>query len=188
MPWAPDYCTVEELADWLNDANDANDDVYAAAIGAASRLIDDWTGRQFGSSLAESRTYAANGLGRVEIDDLAVAPVTVVDGAGAAVTGYTLGPVNAPQTGKVWTRIGLAEGYDLGLTKVIVTAAWGWTEVPPAVKLACLMQAARFAKRKDSPYGISGSPDAQGELRLLARLDPDVQTSLTAYRRKVLPR
>jgi len=65
-----------------------------------------------------------------------------------------------------------------------VTALWGWTEVPQAVKAATLLQVARFAARRDSPYGIAGSPDEGGEMRLLAALDPDLRTSLRPYVRR----
>lgn len=189
MPWAPDYITVEDLAPWLNDYRDDPEmnEIYEQSIGAASRLVDDWCNRQFGQvAAAEARQYPVL-AGRCQIDDLMVSPTSVVGADGQAQTGFQLGPVNAPQTGRAWTSLSLAEGAT-DQAYVTVTAQWGWTSVPPAVKQACLMQAARFAKRKDSPFGISGSPQAQGELRLLARLDPDVQTSLTAFRRRVMPR
>ncbi len=187
MPWAPDYIEVEDLADWVDDATDDNDAVYADAIAAASRLIDQACNRQFGSvTPAQARTYPALRRGVYEIDDLSVLPTGVVDASGNPVTGYTLGQKNAPQTGKAWTRLFLADGSAV-TGELTITAAWGWTAVPAAVKMACRIQAARFAKRKDSPYGISGSPQAQGELRLLARLDPDVAVSLRPFMRQRRP-
>lgn len=50
--------------------------------------------------------------------------------------------------------------------------------VPAPVKYACMLQASRWFKRKDAPFGISGSPEMQGEMRLLAKLDPDVEVLL----------
>ena len=37
-----------------------------------------------------------------------------------------------------------------------------------------MLQASRLNVRRDSPYGIAGGADGSGELRLLARLDPDI--------------
>jgi hypothetical protein len=58
--------------------------------------------------------------------------------------------------------------------------------VPPSIPAALLLQASRLNKRRDSPFGIAGSPSAQGagEVRLLARLDPDFITTLKPYVRK----
>lgn len=188
MPWAPSYIEVEDLAEWLDDASDERDAIYADAIGAASRLIDKACNRQFGSvSPAQARTYRQFLPGRYEIDDLMTdAGLLVVNEDGHAVTDYHLTPTNGPQTGKPWTRLVMNDSTGWVSPTLTITASWGWTAVPAAVKLACRIQAARFAKRKDTPYGISGSPEAQGELRLLARLDPDVAVSLRALQRQRL--
>lgn len=55
--------------------------------------------------------------------------------------------------------------------------------MPAVVSSACLIQAARFFVRRDSSYGIAGSPELGNELRLLARLDPDVALLLTSVKR-----
>lgn len=52
--------------------------------------------------------------------------------------------------------------------------------VPGPVELACLIQASRWFKRKDAPFGIAGSPELGSELRLLSKLDPDVEVLLDA--------
>lgn len=51
----------------------------------------------------------------------------------------------------------------------------------PAVVKATLIQAQRLYRRKDSPFGIAGSPGAGGELRLLQRMDPDVETLIRPF-------
>lgn len=53
--------------------------------------------------------------------------------------------------------------------------------VPSTIKLATLMQAGRWAKRRDAPFGIAGSPETGSEMRLLAKLDPDVEVMLGGY-------
>lgn len=54
--------------------------------------------------------------------------------------------------------------------------------VPASINLATLIQAARFVKRRDAPFGVAGSPDMGNELRLLARLDPDVLVLVANHR------
>lgn len=53
--------------------------------------------------------------------------------------------------------------------------------VPPTITAACLLQASRFWKRRDAPFGIAGSPVLGNEMRLLAKLDPDVEVMLWNY-------
>lgn len=53
---------------------------------------------------------------------------------------------------------------------------------PEPVKLAAMIQASRLSKRRDSPFGVAGSPEFGSELRLLSKLDPDVETLLRPYR------
>jgi hypothetical protein len=67
--------------------------------------------------------------------------------------------------------------------RVKVTATFGWTAVPDAVKLACLIQASRLFARRHSPFGILGSPETGGELRLLERLDADLVVSVRPFQR-----
>lgn len=52
---------------------------------------------------------------------------------------------------------------------------------PASVKLATMIQGSRWAKRRDSPFGIAGSPEMGNEMRLLARIDPDVAVLLGGH-------
>ena len=54
--------------------------------------------------------------------------------------------------------------------------------VPDGVKVATLLQAARYFKRRESPYGIAGSPEMGSEMRLRAELDPDVINLVRPFR------
>jgi hypothetical protein len=66
---------------------------------------------------------------------------------------------------------------------VEVAALWGWTSVPPTIMQANLIQAARFLKRRDAPFGVAGSLELGSEIRLLSKLDPDVALMVGAYKR-----
>lgn len=183
--WAPDYITLEDLKDVV-DIDDAEDDTYLSLIpSTTSRAVDRATLRQFGQvDTVEQRTYRvrysrSRGVWRVIIDD-------VQDTTGLVMPNedYTLGPENADKLGKPWTYADFTEdptGDRCGFTSM--TALWGWTAVPDAVKLASFLQGNRWSSRKDSPFGVAGSPDQGTELRLLARVDPDVAVSLRNFRR-----
>lgn len=127
----------------------------------------------------------------VDIDDLAsgvgllVATDNARDGGFATtITGATLGPVNAVADGRPYTVLRSRTALPTVRDGVRITALWGWSSVPDAVKQACLLQASRVHSRRDSPYGIAGSPDMNSEMRLLAKVDPDVAVILRPYVRR----
>lgn len=198
MAWAADYCTTAELKAFIR-INDAVDDaVLARAITAASRAIDRACNRQFGLVTAvEARYYTARwdrrrGRWVLDIDDLMTATGLLVkadlqDDASYtdAITVFQLKPVNAAALTRPWTQIVVHPSSPVTPTSledgVEVTARWGWTTVPTTIVQACLLQASRLASRRDSPYGIAGSPETGSELRLLAKVDPDVAVMLGTY-------
>lgn len=190
MAWAPDYCTSTELKAWVRVSDTVDDAQLSLAITAASRAVDDHCGRQFGSA-AGTRYYRAEyresrGLWVVPIDDLMNLSglAVTVDGTDIG-SSYVLEPRNAAAEGRPYTRLvvdSAAAAFPEGVEDdVAVAATWGWSAVPSAVKLATMLQAHRFVSRRDSPFGIIGSPATGGEIRLLAKLDPDLRTSLAAF-------
>lgn len=204
MALYPDYCSAAELKAQLRVTDTDDDTALGFAITAASRAIDHACNRQFGqASPAAVRIYRWDGQcveGRtaVQIDDLmsttnlAVALDLNQDGTWEQTvtngTDFDLYPWNAAGDTVPWTHIVFRQdasvrpaGYPRELS---VTGLWGWSAVPTVVKQACLVQAARFFVRRDSPYGVSGSPEAGSELRLLERLDPDVAMMLASVRRQ----
>jgi hypothetical protein len=189
MTWAPDYITTDELADFLR-VDDLDDEVQLGlAVASASRAIDRHTNRQFGLvASAEERLYTAypdyeRGAWVVEIDDLMTTTDLAIEVTDVGtLTDYRLEPVNAAAEGKPWTRIRVGKDSSVQPTgeeyEIAATGRWGWTDVPEQVKQATCLQGSRFMSRRDSPYGIAGSPDQGSELRLLARVDPDVAVAL----------
>lgn len=198
-----DYATLDDLKRFLripgvyegtyNQTPDLYDDiVLQGALTAASRTIDHATKRTFGTvgENAEARIFLPewNSYLRrwvvyfddfTDTDDLIVKtrafPDTAFDNT---LTDYTLYPLNA--NGSPYTY--LTSKYSLG-DAVEVTAKYGWTETPEPIKYATLLQASRFFKRRDAPFGIAGSADTGSEMRLFAKVDPDVQLILTPYKR-----
>lgn len=189
MSWAPDYVTSVELKNYLKIQHDSDDAFVSLWITTASTNVNDYCGRQFGLvDSPEERKYASVwdrhlGCYVAEIDDLMdTSGFALVDVNGDAVTDYEFGPDNALQKGKPYERI-----LTSVCGKLAATAPWGWDQAaagPKVAKMGLLLQAARLAARRDSPFGISGSPGEQGEIRLLAQLDPDFRTSLKPFRRE----
>lgn len=196
MSWEPDYTTLARAKDYLRIADTVDDIELAAWITAASRAIDNRCNRQFGQlTAATALTYRrvpyydpATGFWLLEIDDLMTTTGLLINGVAYATSGATLLPDRAPLEGKPWTRLGMnvwpiQQAPGIQQTNII-TAQFGWTAVPVQVETACWLQMARWNQRRDSPAGVVGSPQQGSELRFLAKLDPDVATTLSGLSRR----
>lgn len=192
MAWAPDYVSTAELKAFRRISDSVDDTQLALAIAASSRAVDLYCNRQFGLvDELEERFYTAEWDRRrcrwvITIDDLMIVTGLSVS-TDAGVLDVDLKPANAIAISRPYTRLAVAADSIYAPTgtedEVAITARWGWDAVPNAVKQATLLQANRIASRRDSPYGVAGSPDLGNELRLLERLDPDVAVTLNPYRR-----
>lgn len=200
MAWAPDYATEDSLRAYLRTDIAADGAQIALAISASSRAIDRTTNRQFGQVDApEARYYTARWDRRrcrwvIEMDDLMTTTGLLIksdldeDGDYTdAIDQYRLEPANAAQKGRPWTHIVVLPSSTNQPTGdpdgVEVFAQPGWTDIPTPVEQACLLQSSRFFARRDAPFGVAGSPEAGSELRLLAKVDPDVAVALGSYTR-----
>ena len=196
MTWAPDYLTLPEAKLYLGVTDAVDDAQITGWITAASRAIDKRCNRQFGSLAAPAaRTYRrvpyydpASGLWVLDIDDLQSSTGLTVNGVAYASSGAVLLPDNAPADGRPWTAVGFIiqpfpQAPGVPQSNVLV-APWGWTAVPAQVPMAAKLQISRWNSRRDSPYGVAGSPEQGSEMRLLARLDPDVATTLAGLSRR----
>ena len=202
------YASLEMFRAYVRNqttlATDEDAAIAQIALESAARAIDRATGRTFQLATTASarvftagistgavgwplytRRYAVDVDGFFDTTSLAVAFDASGNGSyTTACTTFRVGPVNAPATGKPYTSL----LFDIGTMPplweqgVEVTAKWGWNVVPAPIVNANLIQAARFLKRRDSPFGIAGSPEMGNELRLLARLDPDVALLIQDYK------
>jgi hypothetical protein len=191
--WQPSYVDEEELIDFCRTAAD---NPYVGTYGvAACRAVDSYCNRQFGQlSSAETWTYDAtnaarlrNGRWLVMIDDLQDTSGMTVTVDGTAVTDYQMWERNASGQGRPYTGITLAT---CPTGDIDVAARFGWNAVPAAVPAAVWLQVNRWNARRESPYGIAGSPGEGSEVRLSAVLDPDVRVVLSGVGlvRKRMPR
>lgn len=193
MAWAPEYTTADDLREFITNSEveiDADEANFPRAIAAASRAIDLHCRRQFGQVAApEVRRYRVRyraGYLVAVMDDLMTTTGLLVDGEAVATPELT--PLNASAESRPWTALEVDSSAVDDRGRVSITARWGWSTVPVAVVEACLLQASRLSARRGAPFGIAGSPTDGSEMRLLAKVDPDVAVSLEPYRRKARPR
>ncbi len=172
----PPLARVDEVV-WATGGTDD----YAAvelAINAASDMIEQYANRSFSPALATRSFEVVNAS--AEVDDIATAEGLVVSVDGVLASGYSLAPRNAFSQGRPATRL-----ENLGQGKLAtVTASFGWPSVPAAVHQAAVIQALRLFQRRHSPFGVAGSPEMGSELRLLSKLDPDVEVLVRPYSRR----
>jgi len=195
VPWKPDYLTLAEAKAYLRAVDTIDDAELPGWITAASRAIDRRCNRQFGQLAAPAaRVYRRPAMWNpevcmwvIDIDDVQDVTGMTVGGVAYASQRGVLLPDNAPADGQPWKALGFPDqptaSYVGAPVAVTVVARWGWTAVPLQVSAACKLQVSRWFSRRDSPNGIAGSPET-GQLRLLARLDPDVATTLTGLARR----
>jgi hypothetical protein len=185
------YCTLAELKARLAITDSVDDGVLKAVVEAASRAIDNWTDRVFYATTA-TRYFTAEDGDLLFVDDLlTVTTLKTIsqNSAGARTYGdtwatvdYDLEPFNSTPKTRIRINPGGRYAFPTEAKGVEIVGSWGYASTAPdAINEACLLQAARLFKRKDSPFGVAGTPET-GTMAL-PRLDPDVRMLLEPYRR-----
>jgi hypothetical protein len=192
------YATGDDLAAWLAADPVADAVQLALAVETASAAVERACNRSFGLvDEPEVRYYTSEYDRRlsgwfVDIDDLMTTDGLVVQFdndrdniAESTVVAYQLTPINP--NGKPWTRIEFLPAAPIkpnGIRNgVKVTAQWGWSAVPDAVKLATLLQASRFYARRESQSGPLQSQKIDDVSYTWAArdLDSDVAAAVAPY-------
>lgn len=196
MTWRPDYLTTAIANAYLRISDAVDDPEVAGWVTAASRAIDKRCNRQFGQlAAAATFTYRRTpyydpelGLWVLEIDDVQDTTGLLLNGQTLAAAGAVLLPDDAITKGKPYERIGMTTmplPQAPGVPQLnTVFAKFGWLAFPAQVVAAAKLQIARWNFRRDAPQGVAGSPDQGSEIRLLAKLDPDVATTLMGLSRR----
>lgn len=172
-------------------------DAYAQlAIDAAEEAIEAYTERRFyQGGTADAYYYTATDTKYLPIDDLvSLVSLKTDDNADGtyettwAAADSLLAPYNASIIEQPYTRIetnaAVSRTFPLTPKGVEVTGQFGWPAIPDRVKDATLLQAVRFYKRfREAPFGVAGVSLDGSALRLLSRLDADVELMLSRLRR-----
>lgn len=190
MPWKPDYLSLADGKAFLRVSDALDDAEIAGWITAASRAIDKRCNRQFGQLAAPAaRVYRrpavwdpVTGLWIRRIEDTQDVTGMTINGVAYASSGAVLLPDNAPADSEPWTAVGFSTQPDLSYpgspAAMTMVARWGWTAIPGQVVAAVKLQINRLNSRRDSPFGVAGSPSDGSEMRLLSKLDADVAVTL----------
>lgn len=188
------YSTLAEVKSALRITDNIDDSLLEMAIESASRLVDAYCARSFYNAGTASRYFVADTDWLTYIDD-AITITEIATDASADGTydvvwqadDYQLEPLNGRVDGLVWPYNAIRAIGDYtfpiwgGEALVKVTATWGFSAIPTAIKQATIIQASRIFKRLDSPLGVLSSPDL-GFIRVGSRLDPDVSQLVDSYR------
>ncbi len=191
------YCTEQDvksardLGTWTGE-----DDQIPDAIEAASRLIEEKTGRRFypDTDANQVRRFVPQNGGYCVIDDLCeFTSLVAQDSTWTQDTDFYLEPTNAPADGEPWTAIRtiarpflftLADrpaGWYIFDGRVAVTGKWGWAATPGAVHEACILLAARLVTRvRMAPLAVYGGGIDNPAIRL-GRWDPDIEALLAPF-------
>lgn len=197
-------CSIDDLKSALRITDDTDDTRLELAIDAATRLIEKVCDRRFWLTDSPSaRVYIAETNWLVNVDDFETEEGLIVqtDFAGDGTFGTTweradfqLEPLNALEYGNPWpyNKIrairslyfplwgGIAFPQARTQALVMVTAQWGWTQIPTDVQKACVIQAMSLFKADDVPFGATAFSET-GIVRLRDALHPTAKLLLSDY-------
>lgn len=191
------YATLAELHAWLKipDSQTTRDAELTRRLVSSSMDINRWCHRQFGRDEVASTRRFTVGRSGIDVhdfwttDDLAITPyaggvagtpwdVSMVeleplDGIVDMVPGWPYNRIVALAGGGHPLMANLFYAASLAL----VTAKWGWANVPENVNTACLLLAASDNKATETPFGVAGF----GDYAVRIRSNPIAQEKLEPY-------
>jgi len=176
----------------LRLTDSVDDSMLTLALSSADEAINAYCGRTFGTAATDStRTFAAGKPDAVEVDDLQSITTVEFSTNGSdwtATTAYQPEPLNNFTDGLSWptTRLRVNSSsfswpVNIGVQTVRVTGKFAFGSTPSSVTQAAVMQSSRFFARLSTPLGVTMGEF--GAVRLLSRVDPDVEVLLQPYRR-----
>ena len=191
------YGTLDQLKTQLRIPDTDDDTFLTAVLGAVSRELDDHCrgsrSHFYQDDTASARVFQASSNDLIEVADISTSTGLVVktddDEDGTFETtwasmDYQLEPLDGITDERaVWKirAIGDLRFPVSARATVQVTARWGWAQVPDPIVTGSLIQAARIANRRSSPFGIVEDPALGTSERLFAALDPDVKMLVRPY-------
>lgn len=194
------YCTLEDVRDAANLGSGfvAANPQYEMGIEAASRFIDQVTGRRFYPDKDDTqvRKFLPTSSGYCIIDDLNTL-TSLADRDGDVWTrdqDFVLLPINAAADGQPYTAVRAlsrpflfsqadipASSWSILDGRITITGNFGWETCPGDIKLACALLTNRYVTRfREAPLGIYTAGVDNPSIRL-SRSDPDVYNLLQPY-------
>ena len=192
------YATLAEFKAAVGITDSTDDTALQSVLDATDTLIDLYCDRKTGFGTAsETRYYTAEDWQYVLTDDLvSVTTLETDDDANGtyettwtAGTDYVLAPRNAALDGFPYTEIDTSVTWPRNFPKdvylgVKVVGVFGFPSVPAAVKQAEIIQAGAVWNSRTAPFGVIGSADLGGILRMSRALHPEAALILEPYRKR----
>ena len=192
------YATLAEFKAAVGITDSTDDTALQSVLDATDTLIDLYCDRKTGFGTAsETRYYTAEDYEYVLTDDLvSVTTLQTDDDANGTYettwtvgTDYVLAPRNAALDGFPYTEIDTSVTWPRNFPKdvylgVKVVGVFGFPSVPAAVKQAEIIQAGAVWNSRTAPFGVIGSADLGGILRMSRALHPEAALILEPYRKR----
>ena len=192
------YATLSEFKAAVGITDSTDDTALQSVLDATDTLIDLYCDRKTGFGTAsETRYYTAEDYQYVLTDDLvSITTLQTDDDANGTYettwtsgTDYVLAPRNAALDGFPYTEIDTSVTWPRNFPKdvylgVKVVGVFGFPAVPAAVKQAEIIQAGAVWNSRTAPFGVIGSADLGGILRMSRALHPEAALILEPYRKR----
>ena len=191
------YATLAEFKSSIGITDSTDDTPLQSCLDAADQLINNYVDTKvgFGITSSQTRYYTAERFDFVLTDPIVTVTTLAVDinGDGTysqtwSANDYILAPRNAALDSRPYTEIDTSPfstadyNFPVGYLEVKVVGTFGWPSVPAAVKQAALIQAGAIWSSRTAPFGVIGSQDLGGVLRMAAALHPEARILLEPYR------
>ena len=192
------YASLAQFKAAVGITDTTDDAALQNVLDATDTLIDLYCDRKTGFGTAtETRYYTAEDYEYVLTDDLvSVTTLQTDDDANGtyettwtAGTDYVLAPRNVALDGFPYTEIDTSVTWPRNFPKdvylgVKVTGVFGFPSVPAAVTQAEIIQAGAVWNSRTAPFGVIGSADLGGILRMSRALHPEAALILEPYRKR----
>jgi hypothetical protein len=191
------YATLAEFKSSIGITDSTDDTPLQSCLDAADQLINNYVDTKvgFGVTSSQTRYYTASRWDFVLTDPIVTVTTlaTDINGSGSysqtwSANDYVLAPRNASLDSRPYTEIDVSPfstaqlNFPTGYLEVKVVGTFGWPSVPAAVKQAALIQAGAIWSSRTAPFGVIGSQDLGGVLRMSAALHPEARVLLEPYR------
>lgn len=190
--------TDADLASYLGISDVDDTGLLIQAVNAANQAVVNHCERTFDKTAVASASarlfwsdrWACKTNDFWETTALDVKVDTSLDGTYATTlvlnTDFYLEPLNGIRNGAVWpyskiVTLGSPFPCNVRRPPLQVTASWGWTAIPDAVRTATLIKAAKIYKRNQSVEGVLGGFADFGVVRVSRAEDPDIVGLLQPY-------
>ena len=191
------YATLAEFKSAVGITDSTDDAALQSVLDATDLLINNYCDTKvgFGITASQTRYYTTDNLLYVLTDPIVTVTSLQTDDDSDGTyettwssTDYVLSPRNAALDGRPYTEIDTnvldTRTFPLGYLGVKVVGTFGFPSVPAAVKQAELIQAGAVWSSRTAPFGVIGSADLGGVMRMSRALHPEAQVLLENYRNR----